>query len=181
MSMTQEQIHEKVQKLFDNNELTIRASRVVVPADHLDHFVPNTTSQMLIILNMKAFRLIIPSQVARGVRDSLKNSSTNKEKLCAKYDLTNYMKHVNLKEICTYANKQIGLSEVFDHFINIRKDAFKTPDEFKSMISYFFRYMPFVTIDKYCEFTTNDFQTELQHKINVIHNKLEMIAVDYQK
>lgn len=179
--MTEEQVHEKVQKLFDNNELTIRASRVVVPADHLDYFVPDTTSQMLIILNMKSFRLLIPSQVARSVRDSLKNPSTNKEKLCAKYDLTNYAKHINLKEICKYGNKQIGLSEVFDDFIDRRKDAFTTADEFKSMISYFFRYMPFVTVDKYCEFTANDFQTELQHKINVIHDKLEMITVDYQK
>ena len=41
--------------------------------------------------------------------------------------------------------------------------------------------MPFVSIARYCEFTTNDFATELQQKINIIHDKLEMISIDYSK
>lgn len=181
MSMTEEQIHAKVAKLFDDNELTIRASRVVVPTDHLDQFVIDPIDQMHVILNAKAFRLQIPSNVAKGVRNSLQTAESDKQKICLKYDLTNYCKSSNLKEICRFAKRQIGLSEIFDQFMDVRKDAFKTAAEFRSMIEYFFKYMPFVTIQKYCEFTTNDFATELIQKISIIHDKLEMIAVDYSK
>lgn len=182
MSMTEEQVHEKVAKLFDDNELTIRSSRVVVPANHLDHFVQDKKDQMIVILNMKASRLQIPSQVARGVRESLRTADEkSRDKMCAKYDLTNDCKYVNLAAICKFGGRQVGLSEVFSRFMELRTPSIRTRDEFKSMVMYFFRYMPFVTMDKYSNIGEGDFEEMMAAQVETIYNKLEMISVDYDK
>lgn len=180
--MTEEEVHQKVADLFNENKLELRASRVIVPMDRLEAFVADPVLRFKILLDTLTFRKLLSSEIARGLKQSC--IADNIEKFKTRHSITEEGMHTNLKMICTAVRTTIKISEIFDIYMY----GFQNKEEYINKLSYFFKNMPFIgslvknsIALEFDETTHKHFIPFIETEMLHIKYKLDHIKIDYEK